>query len=155
MERRQLFLSDYERYNPVQNMHMLATHVFDLSESMLSFRHEVTTDFATSRRMLDFVKENQRESNETQKIMGEDLGLQREDVRVLKEDVGMLKAEMGELKDDVADLKIDVGALKEDVGALKEDVGMLKLQMDYMRQEQQKGFDELKMMIQMIATMRR
>ncbi|TGZ79664.1 hypothetical protein EX30DRAFT_342283 [Ascodesmis nigricans] len=94
MERRQLFLSDYERYNPVQNMHALATHVFDLSEHLFAFRSQVTTDFATSRRMLDFVKENQRELSDASKTMGDDLVEQKEDIRMLKEEVKGLKEEV-------------------------------------------------------------
>ncbi|KAH0614327.1 uncharacterized protein H6S33_006213 [Morchella sextelata] len=40
MSRRKHFLSDYERYNPVQNMHALANHVFDLSESVHSISNQ-------------------------------------------------------------------------------------------------------------------
>ncbi|KAI5776713.1 hypothetical protein EDC01DRAFT_782818 [Geopyxis carbonaria] len=70
MSRRQHFLSDYERYNPVQNMHTLANHVFDLTENIFRLK----TDFQSSRRVIDIVSTNQREENESIRVMGEDLG---------------------------------------------------------------------------------
>ncbi|RPA95398.1 hypothetical protein L873DRAFT_1829843 [Choiromyces venosus 120613-1] len=74
MTRRKHFLSDYERYNPIQNMQALANHVFDLSENV----HRVGDEVAVSRRMLDMVGSHQREGNHNLRIIGEDvIGLER------------------------------------------------------------------------------
>ncbi|PUU73921.1 hypothetical protein B9Z19DRAFT_1134191 [Tuber borchii] len=40
MTRRSRFLSDFQRYDPVQNMQALANHVFDLSENVRRMGHE-------------------------------------------------------------------------------------------------------------------
>lgn len=134
MERRQHFLSDYERYNPVQNMHMLANHVFDLSENINTLKRDV----ATSRRTLDFVSDNQRELSSSMRVMGEDLGN-------VKEEVGKLRNELTETRNELTETRNELHMLREDVNVLKRD-------MVEMRREQQSNFNELKGMISMILT---
>lgn len=87
MTRRKHFLSDYERYNPVQNMHALANHVFDLSENVHSISNQVTV----SGRTLGFVQEHTRDTSESLRSVGEELTR-------LKGDVEGLKGEIGELR---------------------------------------------------------
>ncbi|RPB08402.1 hypothetical protein P167DRAFT_539340 [Morchella conica CCBAS932] len=87
MTRRKHFLSDYERYNPVQNMHALANHVFDLSESV----HSISDQVAVSGRTLGFVQEHTRDTSESLRSVGEELTR-------LKGDVEGLKGEIGELR---------------------------------------------------------
>lgn len=94
MSRRQHFLSDYERYNPVQNMHMLANHVFDLSENIFRLK----ADFTSSRRMLDIVAANQRDENETIRIIGDDLNHNSANVGEMRQEVSVLKQEIGDLR---------------------------------------------------------
>jgi len=89
MSRRQHFLSDYERYNPVQNMHMLANHVFDLSENIFRLRGH----FTSSRRMLDIVAANQRDENESIRAVGDDLTATREDLSSLKREMDEMRRE--------------------------------------------------------------
>ncbi|RPA94416.1 hypothetical protein L873DRAFT_1792989 [Choiromyces venosus 120613-1] len=47
--RRKHFLSDYEKYTPVQNMQALANHVFGSSANV----HHIGDGIGASRRMLD------------------------------------------------------------------------------------------------------
>lgn len=89
MLRRRYFLSDYEKYNPVQNMHMLANHVFDLTEGIL----RLDNNFVGSRRMLDFVATNQRDVDESVRGVGTDLGSLREDVNLLRSEVHSIRQE--------------------------------------------------------------
>jgi len=92
MTRRKHFLSDFERYNPVQNMHALANHVFDLSENV----HRVGDEVATSRRMLDIVGSNQREGNHNLRIIGEDvIGLEKR-FGILEKEIGQLRGRVEE-----------------------------------------------------------
>lgn len=94
MTRRKHFLSDFERYNPVQNMHALANHVFDLSENV----HRVGDEVAVSRRMLDMVGNHQREGNHNLRIIGEDvIGLERK-FTVLERSNEVLRQEIGQLR---------------------------------------------------------
>ncbi|RPA88530.1 hypothetical protein L873DRAFT_1096668 [Choiromyces venosus 120613-1] len=101
MARRKHFLSDHERYNPVQNMQALANHVFDYSENI----HNVGDEVAASRRMPDMVVTCQREGENNLRIIGDDVsGLKTKFAvlerlnEVLSEDMGQLKAEMGQLR---------------------------------------------------------
>jgi len=92
MTRRKHFLSDFERYNPVQNMHALANHVFDLSENV----HRVGDEVAISRRMLDMVGNHQREGNHNLRIIGEDvIGLEKR-FGILEKEIGQLKGRVEE-----------------------------------------------------------
>lgn len=96
MHRRQHFLSDYERYSPVQNMHMLANHVFDLSENIFRMKSEISNNFTSSRRMLDMVVQNQREENDSMRDMGDDLGSLKQDVSSLKQEMDQMRRETQE-----------------------------------------------------------
>jgi len=136
MSRRQHFLSDYERYNPVQNMHMLANHVFDLSENIFRLKNDVTS----SRRMLDLVSSNQRECNDSVREVGEDLGLARGDIELVRGDIDVIRGDMVTTRDDVH--------------VLRRDVAVLKQEMDDMRRETQQGIAELKNMIAMLVQVR-
>lgn len=92
MTRRKHFLSDFERYNPVQNMHALANHVFDLSENV----HRVGDEVAVSRRMLDMVGSHQREGNHNLRIIGEDvIGLEKR-FGILEKEIGQLRGRVEE-----------------------------------------------------------
>jgi hypothetical protein len=92
MTRRKHFLSDFERYNPVQNMHALANHVFDLSENV----HRVGDEVAVSRRMLDMVASHQRDGNHNLRIIGEDvIGLEKR-FGILEKEIGQLKGRVEE-----------------------------------------------------------
>jgi ubiquinone biosynthesis protein UbiJ len=136
MTRRKHFLSDYERYNPVQNMHALANHVFDLSENV----HRISGEVAVSRRMLSIVGENGRDANEQLRVIGEDVSLSRREMSVLKYEVDGIKGEVDSLKADVEGLKGMMEINRREIGDL--------------RRETQQGFAELKGMIAMLVGMR-
>lgn len=136
MTRRKHFLSDYERYNPVQNMHALANHVFDLSENV----HRISDEVAVSRRMLGMVNESSREANEQLRVIGEDVSLSRREMSVLKYEVDGIKGEVDSLKADVEGLKGMMEINRREIGDL--------------RRETQQGFAELKGMIAMLVGMR-
>jgi len=155
MERRQHFLSDYERYNPVQNMHMLANHVFDLSENINTLKRDV----ATSRRTLDFVSDNQRELNSSMRAIGEDVerlahghGELRSEMGWMKDEMGYMKEEMGQMRGDISRIDSTLTETRHELHMLREDVNVLKRDMVEMRREQQSNFNELKGMISLILT---
>lgn len=126
MLRRRYFLSDYEKYNPVQNMHMLANHVFDLTEGIL----RLDNNFAGSRRMLDFVATNQRDVDASVRAVGNDLS--------------MFQASFA---DETQAFK---GSVTEDIGGLREDINFLRSEMQSIRretQQTQQGIQELKQLL--------
>jgi len=133
MSRRAIFLSDFERYNPVQNMQMLAHHVFELSEGV----GRMNNDLTDSRRMLDFVSSNQREHDSSIRNVGTDL-----DVVHHKVD------HMGNSLDDTR------GELKNDIGGLREDINSLRSEMHTIRQETQQGIMDLKQLLMRLAPLR-
>jgi seryl-tRNA synthetase len=126
MHRRSHFLSDFERYNPVQNMQMLAHHVFELSEGV----GRLKDDFTGSRRLLSIVAANQREENESIRAVGEDLGR-------VKENVSGVHSE-----------------LKDEIGGLRGEIDQLRSEMHSIRQETQQGFAEIKQMLTMMVAVR-
>jgi len=140
MSRRQHFLSDYERYNPVQNMQMLANHVFDLSENI----YRLKSDFTSSRRLLDIVSANQRDGNESIMNVGNDLGRVGREVHVLKDD-------MHNVKDDVSGFRSQV---TDDLGGLRQDINTLRSELHAVRSETQQGLLELKQMLSMLVNVR-
>jgi len=75
-------------------MHMLANHVFDLSENIFRLKG----DFTASRRMLDIVAANQREENETMRVMGDHVSVINEDLSATKAAVQDMKQEMDEFR---------------------------------------------------------
>jgi len=123
MLRRRYFLSDYEKYNPVQNIRMLASHIFELSEGVMRLDNRYTG----SRRMLDFVATNQRDVDASVRAVGTDLG--------------MLDGKMSSYQTSVSD----------DIGGLREDINVLRTEMHSIRQETQQGIQELKQLLTMIA----
>lgn len=133
MTRRQQFLSNYERYVPIQNMQALANHVFDLTENINHMR----TDFTGSRRLLDIVSTNQRDVNESIKGVAQDL-----------EAVGSDLARVGS---DLARVEREV---KEDIGGFHQDLNSLRYEMQNIRQETQQGLQELKNMLTMMMGVR-
>jgi len=122
MLRRRYFLSDYEKYNPVQNIHMLASHVFDLTEGIL----RLDNNYAGSRRMLDFVATNQRDVDSSVRAVGTDLGM---------------------LDGKVSGVTEDLGGLREDINFLRSEMHSIRLE----TQQTQQGIQELKQMLTMIA----
>jgi predicted nucleic acid-binding Zn-ribbon protein len=154
MSRRQHFLSDYERYNPVQNMQMLANHVFDLSENI----YRLKSDFTSSRRLLDIVSANQRDGNESIMNVGNDLGGVGQEVHVLKEDMYNMKEDMHNMKDDMHNMKDDVSGFRsqvtDDLGGLRQDINTLRSELHAVRSETQQGLLELKQMLSMLVSVR-
>jgi len=130
MSRRQHFLSDFEKYNPVQNMQMLAHHVFELSEGVVRLRN----DFAGSRRLLEFLSNNQREANESVMNVGHDL-------EKFGGDVGKL------------DVKTSIfqGKVTDDIDGLRQDINSLRTEMHTIRQETHQSFQELKEMLTLMV----
>jgi uncharacterized protein YoxC len=132
MSRRQHFLFDYERYSPVQNMQMLANHVFELSENV----HHLRGDFTGSRRVLSVVSDNQRTVSNSVKEVGQD-------VEVLGRDL----YRVGQ----------NVDTVKDDVGGLRHELNTLRSEMHSIRQETintQMGIQELKNMLSMMVGVR-
>ncbi|KAF8544724.1 hypothetical protein BDD12DRAFT_872458 [Trichophaea hybrida] len=129
MSRRQHFLSDFEKYNPVQNMQMLAHHVFELSEDVVRLRN----DFTGSRRLLEILSQNQRDVNESVRDVGHDLGKFGGDVGKLDEKVSLFQ-----------------GRVTDDIGGLRQDINSLRTEMHSIRQETQQGILELKQMLTMV-----
>jgi len=147
MSRRQHFLSDYERDNPVQNMQMLANHVFDLSENI----YRLKSDFTSSRRLLDIVSANQRDGNESIMYVGNDLGRVGQEVHVFKEDMHNMKDDMHNMKDDVGGFRSQV---TDDLGGLRQDINTLRSELHAVRSETQQGLLELKQMLSMLVSVR-
>lgn len=150
MTRRKHFLSDYERYNPVQNMHALANHVFDLSENV----HRISDEVAVSRRMLGMVSDSSREANEQLRVIGEEVSLSRREMSVLKYEFDGIKGDVDSLKMDVGGLRADVEGLKIDVEGLRGMMEVNRREIGDLRRETQQGFAELKGMIAMLVSMR-
>lgn len=150
MTRRKHFLSDYERYNPVQNMHALANHVFDLSENV----HRISDEVAVSRRMLGMVGDSSREANEQLRVIGEEVSLSRREMSVLKYEFDGIKGDVDSLKMDVGGLRADVEGLKIDVEGLRGMMEVNRREIGDLRRETQQGFAELKGMIAMLVSMR-
>jgi len=109
MLRRRYFLSDYEKYNPVQNIHMLASHVFDLTEGIL----RLDNNYAGSRRMLDFVATNQRDVDASVRAVGTDLSSVTEDLGGLKEDINFLRSEMHSIRLETQQTQQGIQELKQ------------------------------------------
>jgi len=126
MSRRSIFLSDFERYNPVQNMQMLAHHVFELSEGVGRLKNDLTD----SRRMLDFVSSNQRQHDDSIRNVGSDLD-------VVHHKVDHMGNALGDTR----------GELKSDIGGLREDINSLRSEMHTIRQETQQGIMDLKQLL--------
>ena len=83
MDHRRYFLSNDEIYDPAKNMHMFASHAFELSEDILNLNN----DFAGSHRKLDFVATCQRDVKASVGAVGTDLGGLREGINVLRTEV--------------------------------------------------------------------
>lgn len=148
MTRRQLFLSDYERYNPVQNMTQLANHVFELSEHIIKMKdtvdnvggmikEEIRPVVAENQRvgrLFEYVKREQEEMGAGLKDVGGDVEQVGADVDGLKEDVAGLKKDVEGLKRDVVGLKDDFGAFKTSVdkrmGAMENEIGAIRSEMN-------------------------
>lgn len=140
MSRRAIFLSDFERYNPVQNMQMLAHHVFELSEGV----GRMNNDLTDSRRMLDFVSSNQREHDSSIRNVGTDLDVVHHKV----DHMGHSVDSMGNSLEDTR------GELKNDIGGLREDINSLRSEMHSIRQETQQGIMDLKQLLMRLAPLR-
>jgi len=119
LTRRKRFLSDYEQYNPVQNMQALANHVFDLTETV----HHVSGEVTDSRRMIDLVRDNQREGNESLRLIG---------------------GEMERLGGHVGMLEKKVDMLEESTEVLRNDISELRGRVEENHRETQQGFAEIK-----------
>lgn len=86
MTRRSRFLSDYQRYDPVQNMQALANHVFDLSENV----RRMGLESSETSRMLKIVGDNQREGNQTLQVLGGEVaGLEKKVIGLDKKVIGL------------------------------------------------------------------
>jgi len=113
MARQRQFLSDYERYNPVQNMHMLANHVFGLSEQILELNgsmgslngnmNSLKADSTSSRRLIDLVSANQHEANGSIRELGDDVTATKADIKDLRKEVGELKRSFEESRQETQD----------------------------------------------------
>ncbi|KAI5846702.1 hypothetical protein BZA05DRAFT_406350 [Tricharina praecox] len=133
MNRRSIFLSDFERYNPVQNMQMLAHHVFELSEGVGRMKNDLTE----SRRMVGFVSDNQRQHDTSIRHVGSDLNVVHHKVDTVGNALGETRAE-----------------LKNDIGGLREDINSLRSEMHSIRQETQQGIMDLKQLLMSLAPLR-
>ncbi|RPA94205.1 hypothetical protein L873DRAFT_1793111 [Choiromyces venosus 120613-1] len=98
MESRKHFLSDHEKYNPVENTQALANHVFDLSEHV----HHIGDKVGASHHMLEMAVTCQRDGENNLRIIGDDaIGLKTQCAVLqprnggLREDMGQLREEMG------------------------------------------------------------
>lgn len=120
-------------------MHMLANHVFDLSENIDALKRDV----ATSRRTLDFVSDNQREMSTSMRAMGEDMEHLGGGFKVMRENQIRLEGTVERLDTTLAETRNELNMLREDVNVLKRD-------MVEMRREQQSNFNELKGMISLM-----
>ena len=123
VNRRQMFLSDFTQYHPVQNMSALADKVFNLSEGIDRFKNHVQDEFSSHGRLLRVVSANTQGVNESNKAIGED----------------------------VTSLKHDVGGLTHEIGGLKSDIDMLRSEMRTIREETQSSLQELKQLMMTIA----
>jgi len=94
MSHRQQFMSDFERYNPVQNLSVLASHVFDVSHNI----RQLNSEFDSSRRLMNIISENQRSENESLRGLGEDTTSLKDDVYELKKEVGELRGMFKEIQ---------------------------------------------------------
>lgn len=101
MTRRQQFLSNYERYVPIQNMQALANHVFDLTENINHLR----TDFTGSRRLLDIVSNNQRDVNESIKGVAQDLEAAGSDLARVEREVGGIHQDLNSLRYEMQNIR--------------------------------------------------
>ncbi|KAA8912334.1 hypothetical protein FN846DRAFT_325068 [Sphaerosporella brunnea] len=180
MLRRSHFLSDYEAYNPVQNMRMLAHHVFELSEGvgklsggverLHSGLSRLSDESDSMRRQFSFFTENQHEARESIRAIAQDMEAIGSDMaevtngvvavrNELKQDIGDVR---NELKQDIGDvrneLKQDIGnvrnELKADIGGLRGEIETLRSEMHNIRQETQQGFAEIKAMLAMMVQVR-
>lgn len=129
MTRRQHFLSDYERYNPVQNMHALANHVFDLTEGIYTMKDDlgaVKNETARTGRLIDFLNGQHQEQNGNIMGMGQDMVAMKGDIVNLRGDMEIMKGDMNFMRNDVEGLKTEVQGMKQDIDGLKTDVEGLK-----------------------------
>lgn len=140
MSRRQQFLSDYERYNPVQNMQMLANHVFDLSDNV----RELHTDFTASRRILS---DNQRDFSNSLKDIGSHLDSVSHDVLEVVGDLGRVKSYLGEVDSRLGGVEGRLGGVETDLNNLRSEMqlGFQELHQDV--RETKIGIQELKNML--------
>jgi len=113
MTHRQQFMSDFERYNPVQNLSVLASHVFDVSHNL----QRVTNDIDGSRRLINIVSDNQRQENEAIRDIGEDVSSLKDNVFELKREVGQFHQEIRETQEGIKELKNMIAMLMGGVRA--------------------------------------
>lgn len=136
MYRRQHFLSDYERYNPVQNMRTLANHVFDLSENIFSLRR----DFDSSRRLLGIVSDSQHHLNESNKGLGHGLEEVSRGVEVVSRGLEVVSSNVVRIESDLNTLRSEVQSIRQET-----QIGI---------QETQQGIHEVKQMLTMMMSVR-
>lgn len=100
IHRRQMFLSDFTQYHPVQNMNALADHVFNLSENIVHLRSQVKEDFGiirdeftTQKRMLGLVSDTVKDCNKYNRHIGEDVTSLKQDIDSLRSEMRMIREE--------------------------------------------------------------
>lgn len=144
MTRRQHFLSDYERYNPVQNMHALANHVFDLTEGIYAMKDQIgdvrsivkeemvpfENEVARQGRLIDFVSSQQKELGEGMKGLGKEVETMGSEVTGMGITVSGLGQKVGNVEQQLGNLGHTVGTMGQEINGLKQDVAGLGNRMD-------------------------
>ncbi|RPB04592.1 hypothetical protein L873DRAFT_1273527 [Choiromyces venosus 120613-1] len=97
MERRKHFLSDHEKYNPVENTQALANVVCELSEHIRHIGDEV----GASHHMLEMAVTCQRDGENNLRMIGDDTIQLKTKCVVLQPWNGCLREDMGQLREEM------------------------------------------------------
>lgn len=157
MTRRSRFLSDFQRYDLVQNMQVLANHVFDLSENVRRMGNESSE----TSRMLKIVGDHQREGNQTLQVMGGEVAgldkrvtrlerrfgaLGKKVVRLERRVIG-LKRRFAIIGKKVVGLERRVIKLEKRFRTIEKEIEQLGERVDENHRETQQGFTDVKEML--------